>query len=61
MSTPAAQSAASAVLACAPAHKGLCARCHRPCHRYGVGGNPLCTTCREIVESARRKKKPVKG
>lgn len=29
---------------------GYCARCRQPCHRYGTGGNPLCTGCR--VDSA---------
>ena len=25
---------------------GPCTRCARPCHRYGEGGNPLCSKCR---------------
>jgi hypothetical protein len=25
---------------------GRCARCRRLCHRYGAGGAPLCTDCR---------------
>ena len=32
---------------------GRCARCQQPCHRYGVGGNPLCALCRAEVEAAR--------
>ncbi|WP_331743623.1 hypothetical protein OH809_44240 (plasmid) [Streptomyces sp. NBC_00873] len=59
MTTPApAQRKASAVLDCPPAHVGRCARCHQPCHRYGFGGNPLRSTCRETVEAARPKRKP---
>jgi hypothetical protein len=29
-----------------PAHEtGRCAICYEPCHRYGVGGSPLCSRC----------------
>ncbi|MFF7631416.1 hypothetical protein ACWGH7_16390 [Streptomyces cyaneofuscatus] len=25
---------------------GPCATCQQPTHRYGLGGNPLCASCR---------------
>lgn len=57
MTTPApTQRQRSTALNCPPAHVGLCAGCHHPCHRYGFGGNPLCTTCRDVVEAARSNK-----
>lgn len=28
---------------------GPCAKCHKPTHRYGHGGNPLCTECRALL------------
>ncbi|WP_158721435.1 hypothetical protein [Streptomyces sp. NRRL S-241] len=31
----------------APSQTGPCARCHTPTCRYGHGGNPLCSTCRQ--------------
>jgi hypothetical protein len=31
---------------------GPCARCRRLCHRYGQGGNPLCTDCRSSAAEA---------
>jgi len=31
---------------------GYCATCRRPCHRYGEGGNPLCTACRATTAEA---------
>ena len=30
-----------------PETAGRCALCGAPCHRYGDGGSPLCTTCQE--------------
>ena len=36
----------AAVIDWAPDQTGPCARCALPCRRYGVGGNPLCATCR---------------
>jgi hypothetical protein len=36
----------------APNQTGPCARCTVPCRRYGVGGNPLCATCRPTTATA---------
>lgn len=33
---------------------GRCARCRRPCHRYGNGGNPLCASCHESAMTTDR-------
>ncbi len=30
----------------APSQTGPCAKCGRPCARYGAPANPLCETCR---------------
>ncbi|WP_158781301.1 hypothetical protein [Streptomyces sp. NRRL S-237] len=35
------------VVTWAPSQTGPCARCHAPTCRYGVGGSPLCTPCRQ--------------
>ncbi|TBO60212.1 hypothetical protein EYS09_07890 [Streptomyces kasugaensis] len=44
-------------LLCPSDQVGRCARCQQPCHRYGVGANPLCQTCRQAVETARQQQK----
>lgn len=31
--------------------RGPCARCRRPCRRYGEGASPLCSSCRRARES----------
>ena len=46
----------SAPLTCPSDQVGRCARCQQPCHRYGVGGNPLCRAHFAQVEAARAKK-----
>ena len=33
-----------------PGQGGPCARCRAVCHRYGVGGGPLCPSCRAAKE-----------
>lgn len=38
---------AAARLGCAVDQVGPCASCQKLTHRYGPGGNPLCSTCRE--------------
>ncbi|WP_405940746.1 hypothetical protein [Streptomyces sp. NBC_00207] len=35
------------VVTWAPSQTGPCARCHASTCRYGVGGNPLCTSYRQ--------------
>ncbi|MCZ4607384.1 hypothetical protein O3S80_27200 [Streptomyces sp. Lzd4kr] len=47
---------AAARLGCSVEQMGYCARCRGYCHRYGKGGNPLCATCREVVERGRSKR-----
>ncbi|MFE7948189.1 hypothetical protein [Streptomyces sp. NPDC057426] len=42
---------------CPPDQVGLCAKCHKPTHRYGFGGNPLCPVCREAVLAPQKPKK----
>ncbi|MFF5894237.1 hypothetical protein ACFY72_36530 [Streptomyces globisporus] len=32
---------------------GPCARCQQPTHRYGVGANPLCASCRSQLPSTK--------
>ncbi|CAL9539288.1 hypothetical protein SUDANB54_04199 [Streptomyces sp. enrichment culture] len=32
---------------CSGDHVGRCSQCHRRTHRYGRGGNPLCSWCFE--------------
>jgi hypothetical protein len=32
-------------LTCSSDQVGHCARCSALCHRYGLGGNPLCASC----------------
>jgi putative DNA primase/helicase len=35
-----------------PAHEtGNCARCRKPCHRYGEGGSALCTDCKTTTDA----------
>ncbi|WP_031069311.1 hypothetical protein [Streptomyces sp. NRRL S-118] len=38
-------------LSCPPEHVGPCASCRELTHRYGEGGNPLCTACRRSRSS----------
>ncbi|RSN55602.1 hypothetical protein DMH12_15400 [Streptomyces sp. WAC 04229] len=38
---------------CAPSQVGPCRSCQHPCHRYGLGGNPLCVLCTQALEERR--------
>jgi len=38
---------------CAPAYVGPCQGRQQPCHRYGPGGNPLCSICTRQLEAWR--------
>ncbi|MFF3675815.1 hypothetical protein ACFYYS_17755 [Streptomyces sp. NPDC002120] len=39
----------------APSQTGPCTRRHTSTCRYGVGGNPLCTSCRTALQQAQLK------
>ncbi|NUQ95854.1 MAG: hypothetical protein HOY79_04595 [Streptomyces sp.] len=41
---------------CPPALVGPCQGCQQPCHRYGMGGNPLCAVCLPPVRALQAKK-----
>lgn len=38
---------------CAPAYVGPCQGCQESTHRYGPGGNPLCSICTRDLETRR--------
>ncbi|MFC7791448.1 hypothetical protein ACPCSP_25255 [Streptomyces cinereoruber] len=57
MTTPAPAAPATPTHSYPPSQGGPCVRCQTRTQRYGVGGNPLCPSCREIAEAARAPKK----
>ncbi|PWI06566.1 hypothetical protein DIZ27_32930 [Streptomyces sp. NWU339] len=38
------------VATCSGEQVGMCATCQRRTHRYGRGGNPLCSYCRADLQ-----------
>ena len=40
---------------CALKDVGPCVSCQHPTHRYGHGGNPLCSVCLRPVRAAQKK------
>lgn len=40
---------------CPPEYLGRCAVCQAECHRYGLGGCPLCQTCASTAPALQKK------